>query len=227
MELIEGIMSRKSIRAFSSRPVSKEDTARVINTGIAAPSKGNSQIWEFIGVSGNKKKAMDEMLFNLLQTDFIPSMQLSDSDDMAAGEALKKAQKRSRRNEQEISEILSPLGLSFEKFMLEGTFTSFNAPVAILVFVDKVFSKDLPHVLSVGAAVQNMLLAATAMGLGTCWIGGIWRYTKEIRALLKIPHNKILLSSVALGYTDLNSPISKYKSSRDDISEFIKWIGFD
>jgi nitroreductase len=126
-----------------------------------------------------------------------------------------------------MSKVLTPMGLSVENFMLEGTFCFFNAPVAILAFINEVFSKDLPHILSVGAAVQNMLLTATDLGLGACWIGGVWRYTKEIRTLLKISHNMKLLSSIALGYPDLDTPINSYKSTRDDISEFISWIGFD
>lgn len=226
MELLKGIHSRKSIRAFNSKPVPKEDIDKIIHAGIAAPSKGNSQIWEFVCVAGEKKKALDEMLFELLKTDFIPSMQLGDSEEKEPGEALKKAKRRSERNKQEMSKILSPLGLSFDEFMLEGTFTFFNAPVAILVFLDEVFSKDLPHLLSVGAAVQNMLLAATALNLGTCWIGGVWRYTKNIRELLNIPNYKRLFSSIALGYSDLKSPISRYKSTRDDVGEFVKWIGY-
>ncbi|MFQ5901890.1 MAG: nitroreductase family protein, partial [Thermodesulfobacteriota bacterium] len=101
------------------------------------------------------------------------------------------------------------------------------APVAILVFVDEVFAKDLPHVLSVGAAVQNILLAAVEIGLGTCWIGGVWRYTKDILELLGIPSSKRLLSSVALGYPDHDSPVNKYKTDRDDLAEFVQWIGFE
>ncbi len=227
MRVLEVIEERRSTRAFLPEPVSKKMLQDLIRAATAAPSKGNSQIWEFIAVTGGRKKAMDAMLFDLLQTDFIPSMQLGESDDKTPGEAMKKAERRSATNKEEMSKILSPLDLTFEKFMLEGTFTFFDAPVAILVFVDEAFAKDLPHVLSVGAAVQNLLLAATEMGLGTCWIGGVWRYTSKIRKLLEIPDSKRLLSSVALGYPDMDSPIARYKSVRDDVSEFVRWIGFD
>ena len=226
MELLEVIKKRKSIRAFRPTPVSKEDVEKVLSAAIAGPSKGNSQIWEFIVVTGDKKKAMDKMLLELLRNDFIPSMKLGDSDDVTSNEALKKVESRSILNKKEMSKILSSLGSSVEEFMLEGTFTFFNSPVAILVFVNEVFSRDLPHILSVGAAVQNMLLAAMNIGLGTCWIGGVWRYTKDIRVLLEISDDMKLLSSVALGYPDLNSPINRYKSTRDDLSGFVKWIGF-
>jgi len=228
MEFSDVINTRRSIRAYKTDPVSKKDLEKVISAGIAAPSKGNSQIWEFVVVTGDKKKALDAMLFDLLQTDFIPSMQLSDADDeKEPGGALKKAKIRSTQNKEEISAILSKTDQKFEDFMLGGTFTFFKAPVAILVFADVVFAKDLPHVLSIGAAVENMLLAATDIKLGACWIGGVWRYTKKIRTLLDIPENKILLSSIAIGYSDQDSPMTAYKSCRDHIDNFVKWIGFD
>jgi len=227
MKIVEAIRERKSTRDFKPDPVPRDFLTEIINAGIAAPSKGNSQIWEFVVVTGNKKKDLDAMLLELLKTDFIPSMQLSDSDQEVSNEPLRKAKRRSSRNKEEISLILSSLGLSFEQFMLEGTFTFFSAPVAILVFLDDVFSKDLPHILSVGAAVENILLAAMDYDLGTCWIGGVWRYTKNIRALLGVPESKRLFSAVALGYADLDSPIVKYKSARDHITEFTRWIGLD
>ena len=97
MEFSDVINTRRSIRAYKPNPVSKKDLETVINAGIAAPSKGNSQIWEFVVVTGDKKNALDAMLFNLLQTDFIPSMQLSDADDeKEPSGALKKA--KIRRN---------------------------------------------------------------------------------------------------------------------------------
>jgi nitroreductase len=227
MELIEAVRQRTSTRAFSARTVAKEDIARIIESGVCAPTKGNCQIWEFVVVTGVKKQALDKELLHLVRTDLIPSMQVGDVDGKEKSEAVKRAERRSGQNKKEISGILSPLGMDFTTFMLEGTFTFFSAPVAILVWVDQAFSKDLPHILGVGAAVQNMLLAATNIGLGTCWIGGVWRYEKTITSILGLPAGRKLLSSIALGYPDEDSPICRYKASRDSVSEFISWIGFD
>lgn len=59
---------------------------------------------------------------------------------------------------------------------------------------------NLWALLDTAAAVQNMLLTATAMGLGSCWIGGI---NKEgIRKLLNIPEGITPISLVLIGYTD-------------------------
>ena len=74
MEVINAIVGRRSIREFKSDLVSSEDITMIIKAALAAPSKGNSQIWEFVVVTGEKKRVMDEMLLNLLKTDLIPSM---------------------------------------------------------------------------------------------------------------------------------------------------------
>jgi len=228
MELFGAIRERKSVRAFRQEPVPKDYLIRLIGAGTAAPSKGNTQIWEFVVVAGKKKKEMDTMLLHLLKTDFIPSMKLGDPDESSRNsEALKKAEARSAKNREDMEKFIAPAGISVEKFMLEGTFTFFNAPVAVLVMVDEVFSKDLPHILSVGAAVENVLLAAVDLGLGACWIGGVWRYTKEIRSFLGITENKRLLSAIAIGYPDTDSPINKFKSGRDNLNGFVRWIGLD
>ena len=228
MELFEALSERKSIRAFLPEAVPKDIVGRIIHAGITAPSKGNSQIWEFSVVTGEKKKELAGMLLDLLKKDFIPAMKMSDAKEEAVKRpALRQAEQRSARNSEELSKVLLPLGLSVEEFMLEGTFTFFGAPVAILVLVDEGFASDLPHILSIGAAVQNMLLATTAMGLGACWIGGVWRYTKQIRSLLGIDPSKKLLSSIALGYPDPGSPVNRYRASREGMAGFVQWTGFE
>lgn len=225
MELIEAIEKRKSIRAYKSDPVPREVLEKVIRASVAAPSKGNSQIWEFVVVRGRKLEEMKRMLHKLLKTDFIPQMKLTEEDDEPP--ALDRAKMKSAQNKEEMSKILQPMGIEFEDFMLEGTFTFFDAPAAILVFIDNIFMKNLPHLLSVGACVQNALLAAQTFGLGTCWIGGVWRYTPRIRELLGVPETMMLVSSIAIGYPDQSSPINTYKSGRDDPESFVKWTGFD
>ena len=50
------------------------------------------------------------------------------------------------------------------------------------------------------AAIQNILLAAYAEGLGSCWIGSVNR--GNIYRLLKIPHSLDIFSLISLGYPD-------------------------
>lgn len=54
------------------------------------------------------------------------------------------------------------------------------------------------HVVDVSIAMQQMVLAATAEGLGTCWIGDF--DDKVVRDLLKIPENYDVVCLLAMGY---------------------------
>ena len=74
-----------------------------------------------------------------------------------------------------------------------------EAPVAIAVVIDPSSSN---HPIEDGAAAtQNMLLAAHALGLGSCWIGSYGSgYEDGARQILGIPGDKRLLSLISLGY---------------------------
>ena len=74
-----------------------------------------------------------------------------------------------------------------------------QAPVAIAVVIDPQASD---HAAEDGAtATQNMLLAAHALGLGTCWIGSYGSgYEDRAKEVLGIPREKRELSLISLGY---------------------------
>jgi nitroreductase len=72
----------------------------------------------------------------------------------------------------------------------------------------------------VSAAIQNILLLATEMGLGTCWLGAIDR--KSIAQLLKVPKNVSVEYLVAMGYPDeksVSEPMQRsHKYYRDKLN---------
>jgi len=72
-----------------------------------------------------------------------------------------------------------------------------QAPVCIVTFC-----KDTKYFLEDGsAATQNMLVAARALNLGSCWVAGDKKgYAEEIRSLLGIPKGFKLVSLIALGH---------------------------
>ncbi|MHB8894757.1 MAG: nitroreductase family protein [Candidatus Geothermincolia bacterium] len=70
----------------------------------------------------------------------------------------------------------------------------------IAVFLD---SQDMydrtKDLLATGAAIENMLLAAHAMGLGACWMGEILARRDDVEALLEVPDDLELVAVIALG----------------------------
>jgi len=73
--------------------------------------------------------------------------------------------------------------------------------------------------LSASALIQNLLLAAHARGLGTCWMTGPKYMEKEINELLGMT-DKELVSVVPIGYPDQSPPAPPRKN------KVVRWIGF-
>jgi len=65
-----------------------------------------------------------------------------------------------------------------------------------------VFCSDTKYYLEDGvAATENILIAATDMGLASCWVAGDKKeYTEDIKKLLNAPAQAKLISLIALGY---------------------------
>ncbi len=93
-----------------------------------------------------------------------------------------------------------------------------RAPACIAVFVDRsAMYHDVKDHLAMGACIENMLLAAHAMGLGAVWLGEILKNAEAVRTLLDLPKEMELMAVVALGHP---AP-GKHSSKRKDTSEVI------
>jgi nitroreductase len=55
---------------------------------------------------------------------------------------------------------------------------------------------------SASAAMENLLLAATALGLGTCWMTGPLRDEKTLRRILSVPDDREIVAITPLGYPE-------------------------
>jgi nitroreductase len=94
-----------------------------------------------------------------------------------------------------------------------------NAPLCIATFC-----RDTKYYLEDGStAVQNILIAANALGLGACWVAGDKKvYADEIRDLLSVPKDYKLVALIPVGYPDDDS-ISKSKREVIDVLHFEKF----
>ncbi len=93
-----------------------------------------------------------------------------------------------------------------------------RAAACIAVFVDRsAMYHDVKDHQAMGACIQNMLLAAHALGLGAVWLGEILKNAEGVRDLLGLPQELELMAVVALGH-----PASqKHASKRKDLSEVL------
>lgn len=89
-----------------------------------------------------------------------------------------------------------------------------------------VFCNDTKYYLEDGcAATQNILLAATSLGIGSCWVAGDKKpYCSQVSNLLGVPAAFKLVSLIALGY-----PVSKKEfciKEKKDLKTMVHWEGF-
>lgn len=89
-----------------------------------------------------------------------------------------------------------------------------------------VFSVDTQYYLEDGSATTcNILFAATALGIGSCWIAGDKKpYVGQVSKLLNAPQGMKLISMIALGYPQDNN-IFKIAEKRS-LSELLHWEKF-
>lgn len=99
-----------------------------------------------------------------------------------------------------------------DKVMMEETIKSIphaellrQTPAAILVCGDAGVEKNESWMIqNCSAAIQNILLAAHGLGIGTCWIAihGMDEIVKNVAEQFKLPENVIPISLITLGYPD-------------------------
>jgi len=94
-----------------------------------------------------------------------------------------------------------------------------KAPVLIGVFLEKkaMYHKIKDHQ-SAGACMQNMMLAAYGLGLGSCWLGEILKNEDKVKEILGLPKEDYeMVAMLAFGYPNDKSK----RTGRKPLSSFI------
>jgi nitroreductase len=166
------IQDRRSIRDYTDEPVSDQDLDMILEAARQAPSGENAQPWRFIIVKDvetrNRLGALaGEGSGRRFTAEFV-TKKMQERFSSLKDEAKKRA--------------------VFEK-LTSGQVSTFlaDAPVNIVV-CGKKDVWDLPY--DTSAAIENMLLMVTALGLGACWVIAPCidiRDEERVKALLGMP----------------------------------------
>lgn len=191
MNTLEAIAARRSIRKFKPDPVPEEALRAILTAGIQAPSGKNRQPWKFVVVQGEQRAEM------------MRRMREGIAGFRTRGEETGSAEWTARVMDQ--------------------------APVTVFVFnphgihpwlehtIEDNFD-DLVNVQSVGAAIQNMCLAALDLGLGSLWICDVF-YAEE-QLLPWLGEDCQLVAAVSFGTPD-ESPAAR---GRKPFEEVVRWM---
>jgi nitroreductase len=177
MNTVDAIAGRRSIRKFKSDPIPDEILRTILTAAIQAPSGKNRQPWRFIVV---KEDQRPEML-RILREGIVKTK--ADSEDSGSSEWTANVMEQ------------APLTVFI--------FNPYGSYPWLAHSIDQNFN-ELVDVQSIGAAIQNMLLAAQELGIGSLWICDVF-YAYE--ALCNwLSEKGQMVAAVSFGYADEYPP---------------------
>jgi nitroreductase len=186
--VLKVIKERRSIRKYKPDPVPDELILKCLEAARWAPTGEDAQPWRFIVVKDPEtRKKIGEIARRGSGRRFSVELYTGKMIERLGAHAWPE-EKRKR---------------VFEK-LASGKVSAFlaEAPVNIVVCADK---NTWDPREDCSAAIQNMLLMAKALGLGTCWVIAPCTDVRDemrMKELLNIPEEYKIVSVVALGYPD-------------------------
>ncbi|MCX6091378.1 MAG: nitroreductase [Candidatus Bipolaricaulota bacterium] len=187
MNTREAIAARRSIRKFKPDSLPREALDAIVSAAMQAPSAKNRQPWRFTVVAGGRR------------ADMIQAFREGLDHREKVGEGVGSARWTLACMEQ--------------------------APVTVFVHnpdgrhpwlarEENASWGELADVQSIGAAIQNMLLAAQDLGIGSLWIADVWDAYTQLNAWLGTDEQ--MVAAVSFGYAD-EAPPARPRKSRSEV----------
>jgi nitroreductase len=186
MDTLEAIATRRSNRRFKADPIPQDVLEKILNAAIMAPSGKNGQPWRFVVVREDKRGEM------------VAQMQ--------AGIAKFKGRGENTGSAEGTAAVMAQAPVTVFIFNTEGKHPWLDRSIQEMVW-------DLVNIQSIGAAIQNICLAARALGLGSLWIADVLYAYEELEEWLG--QDTEMTAAVSLGYPADNPAIFSRKPLAD------------
>ncbi len=218
MDAIECIKGRMSIRKFKPDPVPQEVLARVIDAARFSPSYKNSQPWNVAVVSGDKKKALSDLLVKLLEEGKEPCPDIPAPESWPDPEASRIAELFRKRKEATGIDLAAPEMVRKAK---KANFQFYGAPHGLFLYQHSSLSQW--SIFDIGLFAQSLMLAAYAEGLGTVPQAFVTDYARDVKEFLGIPEDMRLVLGMSIGWPDMDSPANAMRTDRAPVEEILSW----
>ena len=191
MNTLETIKTRRSIRKFKDTPLPEEVLNTILEAGTLAPSGKNRQPWKFILVREDKRREM----VNIMRQGISKMKKMG--EDVGSSE-------RS-------ADIMEEAPLTLFVFNPYGQHPWLPRTV-------KQGFENLVDIQSAGAAIQNMLLAAQEMGIGSLWICNVFYAYEELCRWLG--EESEMVAAISLGYPD-ETPHARPRKTVEEVTRHL------
>ena len=173
---LETIYQRRSIRQFLDQPVDDHLIKQILDAANQAPSAHNQQSWQFIVIKGEKKQQLGQLVSKRA------------SDFPKASAAILRMAGRTLAS--------APVVIGVKNT------GSLIAHGSSLFQIDKERSFDFFRTMEIqssAAAVENLLLAATSLGLGSVWLGILYLIKDDVLEFLGEEQGEFM-AVIPIGY---------------------------
>src|SRR4030042_1565317 len=172
------IHNRHSVRRFTEQDVSDEQIHLLLQAANEAPSAHNQQSWKFIVIRNTKKQELAHLV------------------TARSGEFPKPASALLRMAARSILSAPVIIAVANTGDLIEHGTQLFK--------IEKKMAKDFFRTMEIqssAAAVENMLLAATALGLATVWLGILFLLKDDVLNFLGEPKGEFM-AVIPIGYAE-------------------------
>ena len=224
MDYEEIAQDRRSIRGYKTDPIPREILEEIIHIAKHAPSSMNTQPWHFHVLTGEP----------------LERIRKGNTEKMMAGSSVDREIKLNhgyegphRERQIEIAvQLFEAMGIARDDkerrmdWVMRG-FRQFDAPVSIVITVDKALADDTIAHFDCGAATYGLVLAAWSKGIGSVINGQGIMQSSVVRENANIPEDQVIMTCVAMGYPDESFVANDVKSRRSPNEQVASFIGFD
>jgi nitroreductase len=187
-ETLENIKNRRSTRAFTDEPVSEKDISTILQAANMAPSAHNQQSWRFVVIRGRKKQ------------DIVNLITAKASDFPRASATLLRMASRTIAGAPVVIAVVNT-----GELINHGT-----QLFKIAAYKSYDFFRTM-EIQSSAAAVENLMIAATSLGLASVWLGVLLLMKEEVCNLIGEPEGEFM-AIIPLGYPARKSAGPKKRS---------------
>lgn len=222
MDVSEAVASRRSVRAFLDRPVSREIIERVLDKARRAPSGGNVQPWNAVVLAGEPlarlKGAVAEAMSlgkagRSMEYAIYPAGLDGRYEDYRFDVGEKMYQALGIAREDKAARLAQ----------FAANFRAFDAPVLLLVHTPRYMGP--PQWSDLGMWLQTVMLLLREEGLDSCPQEAWAMYGAQVREHAGIPEDHVFFCGMAIGVRDPDAAVNRFEVPRAGLSDMVRFDG--
>ena len=217
------VFERRSIRGYKNQPVPREVLEEVLRIAQRAPSSMNTQPWHFHVLTGEPLERIREGNTKKMMSGSTVDREITLNNGYEGAH---------RERQVEIAvQLFEAMGIARDDkvrrqdWVMRG-FRQFDAPVSVVITVDRELANDTIAHFDCGAATYGLVLAAWSKGLGTVINGQGIMQSSVVRENANIPADQVIMTCVAMGYPDEEFVANHVQSRRATDGAVASFVGF-